>query len=494
MTLYLGIDVGTFESKGVLVDRSGAVVASAARPHRMLVPQPGWAEHRPEEDWWGDFAAIARELTAAPGVDPREIRAVAASAIGPCMLPVDAAGRALMNGVLYNVDSRSVEEIAELTAEIGEDRLHARCGNGLTAQSVGPKILWLKRNRPEIHAAADRIVTSTTFIVRRLTGRTVMDHYTAATWTPLYDIEARAWAPDLCAGIVDPARLPDLAWSGEIAGTVTAEAAAETGLVPGTPVTTGTIDAASEALSVGVLEAGDMMLMYGSSIFIIEVTDRRVADRRIWYAPWLFPHQHAAMAGLGTSGTLTHWFRDQLARDLDPATAMPALAAEAASSPPGANGLVFLPYFTGAGTPLYEPRARGAYFGLDLTHTRADMIRALFEGVGQATRLIMDAYAEGGAEPARLVAVGGGTRNGPWMQAMSDILGRPQTIRRVSAGAAYGDAFLAALAVGDVVPETIRDWNPTDREVVPDPATADVHRRAGRRFRGLYEATLPLLE
>ncbi len=148
-----------------------------------------------------------------------------------------------------------------------------------------------------------------------------------------------------------------------------------------------------------MLSPGDMMLMYGSTIFIILITAERVKDGRLWYAPWLFPGQHAAMSGLATSGTLTHWFRDQLARDLDPATAFVTLTAEAEASPPGARGLVVLPYFSGERTPIHDPHAKGMLFGLDLTHTRGDIYRALLEGNAYATRHILDTYAELGVPP-----------------------------------------------------------------------------------------------
>ena len=150
MRYYLGIDVGTFESKGVLVDGEGRIVAGASRPHKLIVPQPGWAEHRPHEDWWEDFTYISRKLLAESGVAPADIRAVATSAIGPCMLPVDVEGEPLMNAVLYGVDARAHREIEDLTAAIGQDVLLDHCGNALTSQSVGPKILWLRRNRPEL--------------------------------------------------------------------------------------------------------------------------------------------------------------------------------------------------------------------------------------------------------------------------------------------------------------------------------------------------------
>ena len=250
---YLGIDIGTFESKGALVDEGGAILATARRPHRMQVPRPGWAEHDAEADWWGDLVAICRELLAQEPAG--SVRALACSAIGPCMLPVDEAGTPLTNAVLYGVDGRATTEVEELTATIGVERLLARTGNALTSQSVGPKILWLRRNRPEVWARTARLHTSTSFLVERLTGESVIDHYSAAGFGPLYDVERREWSAEL-ADILPLRMLPRLGWSAEIAGRISERAAAATGLPAGTPVAFGTIDAAAEALSVGVRERG----------------------------------------------------------------------------------------------------------------------------------------------------------------------------------------------------------------------------------------------
>src|SRR6202142_1661026 len=156
MNATLGIDIGTYESKGVFVDAEGRVLASASRAHELIVPRAGWAEHRAEQDWWGDFVWLCRKLLADSGLDASEVKAVGASAIGPCMLPVDGEGAPLMNAVLYGVDTRSAREIDDLTAAIGAEAIFAHCGNPLTSQSIGPKILWLKRNRPEIYARADK--------------------------------------------------------------------------------------------------------------------------------------------------------------------------------------------------------------------------------------------------------------------------------------------------------------------------------------------------
>jgi xylulokinase len=490
MKHYLGIDIGTFESKGVLVDAGGRIVASAAKPHKMIVPQPGWAEHRAREDWWDDFTFLSRKLLAESGVAPTSIRAVGASAIGPCMLPVDADGEPLMNAVLYGVDTRAAQEIADLTAEIGADVLLKRCGNALTSQSVGPKILWLKRNRPELFARAKKVVSSTTYLVERLTGEYVIDHYTAANFSPLYLAEERAWSTALSADIVDAEKLPKVAWTTDIAGQVTRKAAETAGLAPGTPVIVGTIDAAAEAISVGVLESGDMMLMYGSTIFIIMLTGKRVRDPRLWYAPWLFPGQHASMSGLATSGTLTHWFREQLARDVS-SDAFATLAAEAEQSPPGANGLVLLPYFSGERTPIHDAHAKGVLFGLNLTHTRGDIFRALLEGVAYGTNHVFETYVEVGQRPRKVLAVGGGTKNKVWSQATSDISGFTQVICEKTVGASYGDAFLAALGVGDVRADDIRSWNPAALEITP--RRSEVYERQYGIFRALYPRTKDLM-
>jgi xylulokinase len=494
MRYYLGIDIGTFESKGVLVDAAGTVVAAAAKPHKMLVPQPGWAEHRPREDWWDDFTFLSQTLLAESKVRPSDIRAVGASAIGPCMLPVDAAGEPLMNAVLYGVDTRAALEIGELTATIGEEALLERCGNALTSQSVGPKILWLRRNRPEIFARVHKILTSTSYLVHRLTGKFVIDHYTAASFSPLYLVEAQAWSDALSRDIVALDRLPDIAWTTDIAGGVTSETARETGLATGTPVIVGTVDAAAEAESVGVQTEGEMMLMYGSTMFMIMLTGHRVHDPRLWYSPWLFPGRHASMSGLSTSGTLTHWFRDVLARELDPATAIQALAAEAEASPAGARGLVVLPYFSGERTPIHDPHAKGVFFGLNLTHSRGDIFRAVLEGIAYGTSHVIETYLASGNDPTVIFAVGGGTKNPVWAQAVSDVSGRKQVIRRRTEGAAYGDAFLAAVGVGDVGPGDIDAWNPVAAEIAPNSANAEVYRRQYAIFRELYPRTRDLME
>jgi xylulokinase len=232
-----------------------------------------------------------------------------------------------------------------------------------------------------------------------------------------------------------------------------------------------------------------MMIMYGSTIFIIMPTQDRIGDARLWYAPWLFEGQHASMAGLATSGTLTHWFRDQIARDLAPGEAFADLAREAGSSPPGAKGLLLLPYFSGERTPIHDPNAKGAIFGLNLTHERGDIYRAILEGIAFSTGHVIDTYREIGQAPRSLHAVGGGTKNAIWLQATSDICGMDQVIRQKSIGASFGDAFLAALALGDAEIGDIDRWNPLERKIEIVAENRDLYARQSTLFRRLYSQT-----
>ena len=236
-----------------------------------------------------------------------------------------------------------------------------------------------------------------------------------------------------------------------------------------------------------------MMLMYGSTVFIIALTSSAVRDARLWYAPWLFPGQHASMAGLSTSGTLTHWLRETMARELAPDEAMRLMAAEAQASPPGANGLVMLPYFSGERTPIHDPHAKGVIFGLNLTHTRGDIVRAALEGIAFGTRHVLDTFTEAGVPVENIYAVGGGVKNAVWAQSTSDISGIGQIVCEKTIGASYGDAFLAAVGVGDVKIGDIKSWNPAARELRPDAAASQVYARQYGVFRALYERTHDLM-
>ena len=491
---YLGIDIGTYETKGVLVNIKGEVIAQSAKKHEMIVPQSGWAEHRPNEDWWGDFTFVSNELINKSGCNPKDIKAVSASTIGPCMLPVDKDGEPLMNAVLYGVDTRAYKEIDYLNNNIGEEKIFKFNGNALTSQQVGPKILWLKNNRPEIFNKTFKIVNGTAFINSKLTGNYTTDHFSAAFVSPFYDINKQDWSNELINDLIDLEQLPKLVWTDEVIGEVSAKASKETGLAEGTIVSSGTIDAAAEALSVGVTGSGDMMMMYGSTMFFISITDSILSDSRLWYAPWLFKGEHSLMGGLATSGTLTHWFKNNFAKDLQGDDIFIKLAKEAEQSPPGAKGIIFLPYFSGERTPIHDTHAKGSFFGLDLTHNRSDMYRSIFEGIAYGTKHVFDTFKELNYVPSKLYSVGGGTKNKIWSQTTSDIIGLNQILRKTTLGASYGDAFLAAHACGDLKKDDINNWNAIDYEIEAKTDNHDIYSKGYKNFRKLYESTKNLMK
>jgi len=484
--LLLGVDVGTASTKGVLTTRLGEIVASHEVPHELSVPRPGWAEHDAEQSWWGDFVAICRTLLASGRGDA--VRAIGVSGIGPCFCPADEAGRALRPAILYGVDTRATAEIADLDAALGREAILRRTGSVLTSQAVGPKLLWFRRHEAGLFARTRYVLTASSFLVLRLTGEYVIDRHTASGFNPMYDVHEGTWIDEWCAEVLGergPA-LPHPLWAVEQAGEVTRAAAAETGLRAGIPVAAGTVDAAAEAFSVGVREPGDLMLMYGSTFFLILVVDRPRPDERMWGTSYVLPGTADVAAGTATAGSATAWFRSLLGRAGN-APGFAELAGEAAEAAPGSDGLVVLPYLSGERTPIHDPLARGLVVVLTLGHGRGQFYRAILEGTAYGVRHILETVAELDVPVSRVVAVGGGVRGGLWPQIVSDVVRLEQELPAVTIGASYGDALLAGLAGGVVEPGTT--WERRADIVVPDAGRAARYEELYPLYRSLYEGT-----
>ncbi|MFD9445839.1 FGGY-family carbohydrate kinase [Streptomyces sp. NPDC060006] len=471
----LGVDIGTSSSKGVLVDDDGTVLATAVRPHTVDRPRPGHVE-MDAPVWWEEFASLTRELlTSAP--DGTSVESVGVSGMGPCVALTDGTDTPLRPAILYGVDTRATEQITRLEAELGRDAVLRRCGSLLSTQAVGPKIAWLAEHEPDVVARARRLHMPSSYLVRRLTGAYVLDHHSASQAVPLYDSVAQEWYEPWVRHIAPWLELPRLLWPGDIAGQVTAEAAAATGLPVGVPVIAGTVDAWSEALSVGAQHTGDLMLMYGSTMFLINTLSDRLLVPQLWSTVGALPGTRSLAGGMATSGVITDWLRE-----LFGAPDHTALLAGAEASGPGARGLLMLPYFAGERTPVADPHARGVIAGLSVEHTRGDLYRAALEATAFGVRHNVEAMRAAGADIRRVVAVGGGTRGGLWTGIVSSVTGLEQEVRAVSLGASYGAAFLAADAVGD---PRIDVWNPVRERVAPDP-------RLRARYDELYDLYLRL--
>ena len=496
----LGVDIGTYSSKGVLVQTDGTVVASHTVPHSMDMPKPGYFEHDADGVWWHDFVEVVRNLLQQSGIESKQILAIGTSAIGSCVLPIDEDGHPLRPGILYGIDTRASAEIEFLERKLGKQAIFDRSGVHLSSQASGPKVLWVRNHEHEIYSKTRWFLTSEAYLVFKLTGKATIDIYTAGGYAPLHDVHQRTWIPEAADFITPVERLPQTYWSHEVVGTVTAQAARETGLAEGTPVVAGTTDAAAEAISAGVAEYGDMMLMFGSSIFFIMKTDTLMPTEHFWSANFLEEGAYTFLGGMSTSGSLTTWFRDHLGGEEllnEKATGQDAyskLAELAARSKPGSRGLIALPYFEGERTPIHDPTARGVWFGLSLKHNKGDLYRSLLEGVAFGIRHNFDVMESEGVQPKRILAVGGGTKNQLWMQMVADVCRRELIIPEQQIGASYGDAFLAAVGVGlfnDL--SAIKQWIRTKEIVSPSSEFECAYDNNYRIFRELYTNTRTIM-
>jgi xylulokinase len=484
MRCTLGVDIGTSSSKGVLVGSDGAILATATRAHEVSRPHTGWVE-MDGDVWWDEFVSLTRELLAAtPDAD---IVGVGVSGMGPCILLADERDVPVRPAILYGVDTRSTAQIHRITAELGVDEIARVGGSTLTSQAGGPKIAWVGDEEPGAWSRARRLYMPASWLVRRLTGAYVLDHQSASQVSPLYDIDGARWHDAWWERYAEPVEQPPLLWAGEVAGAVTAHAESVTGIPAGTPVVAGTIDAWTEAVSVGAHEVGDLMLMYGTTMFMVFTNSVATGEETLrtpsmWTTAGAFAGTRNLAGGLSTSGALTAWLKGLTGADY------PDLLADAETAGPGAHGLLVLPYFAGERTPIQDPDARGVIAGLTLEHTRGDLYRAALEATALGVRHNVETMRAAGADIRRIVAVGGGTQGRLWLQIVSDVTGLVQEVPETTIGASYGAAFLAATATAepDETP-AIADWNPIAERIRPDEALGSFYDTLFDRYVRLYE-------
>lgn len=477
----LGVDVGTGSTKGVLVDLDGVVLSSTIREHRVSRPRESQFEMDPRV-WDDEFTSIATELLAST---PTQVVAVGVSGMGPCLALTDSADRPVRDAILYGIDMRASSEISSLTRLLGQNEIVDRCGSALSTQAVGPKVSWVATHEPDVFRSSSRFYMPASWLVRMLTGEYVLDHHSASQCTPLYDARKLDWYDPWWRAICGHLEKPRLLWSGEVAGQVTADASSRTGIPAGTPVIAGSIDAWTEAVSVGATQPGDLMLMYGSTMFLINTVDHRVSSDVLWGTVGIEPGQRCLAAGMATSGLVTDWVKS-----ITQTKTFHELVQAAEATPPGANGLLLLPYFAGERTPIADPRARGVLNGLTLKHGLGDVYRAALEGIAFGVRHNIDEIRRWGGDVRRVTAVGGGTQARLWLSIVSDVTGLPQILRAQSIGASYGSAFLAA---GLVTSVELDKWNPVKEVVHPDAGLTDFYSSRFPAYRSLYDVSADLM-
>lgn len=497
---FLGIDIGTFESRGMLVGPDFRVIAEHTVSHGMDNPKQGWFEHDADRIWWGDFCRISKALIGKGNIRPEEISCVGGSTLGTDCLPVDKECRPLRPAILYGIDSRAAKEIRWLTDYYGED-VRKMFGHPICTGDTATKILWIKNNEPDIYKKTYKFLTGSSFITAKLTGRYVIDQFLAkGSFRPLYDMDGTV-NTEQCILYCRPDQIAECACSTDIVGYVTSEASEATGLAEGTPVICGTGDSTSEAISVGLVEPGAVFFQYGSSMFYYYCVDRMVGD---YSSPdgngalkggkvFTVPGIYCLGDGTNAAGTLTKWVRDTFyqaeleAEARGGTNAYAVMAEEAALIPPGSDGLMILPYLYGERSPIQDPLATGMMFGLKGSHGRKHINRAALEAVGYSTYQHMILFNEMGLPPKSVITAGGGTRNSAWMQIICDMVGMPLHIPEPFQCSSYGDAMLAAVGCGYLKNfHDLRGALPRGKDIQPDDRVHDFYQANYIIYRDLY--------
>jgi xylulokinase len=494
-SIYLaGIDIGTTGAKALLCDQHGRIVAQAGREYPTQYPHPNWAEQDPE-DWWAATCRIVREVLDAGGVDPKQVAAVCVSDQAPSLVAVDRAGEVLCPAQIW-MDRRGEEQCVQMRERAGQARVAAINGGPIDPYFLAPKLLWLQQHAPGIYAACHQVLQANGFIVQRLCGAFCMDA-AVGPLTMLFDSAAGDWSAELVAALgLDMAKLPPVVACTQVVGRVSEKAAAACGFAAGTPVLGGMVDGAAAAIEAGLVAAGQGVEMTGQSTVLL------IGSKRPYAGIDLFPLGHAVKglhlvvgAQVASGGSL-RWFRDQLGDEerreaqrlgIDPFELLSRLAE---GSPPGANRLVFLPYMYGERSPIWDSDARGVLFGLSLATHKGDIVRAIMEGAAFALRHNVDAAAAGGFVPQTLACVGGGARSRVWNQIKADILQRPISLPTAAAGAAMGDAIVAAAGAGvyTSVEEAVAAMVTAGDVYAPRAENAGLYDELYGVFRRLYPA------
>ncbi len=455
MTLQhiLTIDIGTSSTKTVLWTTTGSMVAQATEPYPLSRPNPVWAEIDAEL-WWRAACATIRRVLAEGGADPASIVGVGVDGVGWTLVPVDATGAALRPALIW-LDRRAETEAALLRARPDADHLVDLVANPLDPAYITPKLMWLHAHEPAIAERARTYLACTGFIVARLTGELTCD-LTQAYGYHFFDIRNARWSAETAGALGVPiTKLPPLAACTDIAGRVTARAAEATGLRVGTPVIVGCLDAAVGALGSGVTRLGQTNEQGGQAGGMAVSVDRVIVEPRLIFSHHVLAGQYLLQGGTVGGGSLG-WFRDVLgqveaaAAELTGGDVFALLSAEADRAPAGSHGLIFLPYMAGERTPLWNTQARGAFFGLTYSTTRADIIRAIMEGCAYAVLDNIQVAAEHGVHIDEYLGSGGATHSPVWCQIKADVYGKPFVLARRPDGGEGGHALglLALTAQG----------------------------------------------
>ncbi len=488
----LGIDIGTSACKAAIFDQSGEVIASASEEYPVDYPHPGWAEQDPQ-DWWRAVCTAIRRM-AADGVDLSEIAGIGIDGQSWSAIPVDQAGNVLAKTPIW-MDTRAQDICDEYNERIGADQIFQTAGNSLQPSYTTAKILWYRRNLPEVYRRTYKILQSNSYIAFRLTGNMTQD-ISQGYGLHCFNMRTGTWDEKLCEALEIPGSLlPDIFPSHAVIGTVSSQAAKESGLTAGTPVAAGGLDAACGTLGAGVVHPGETQEQGGQAGGMSICIDTYQADPRLILGYHVVPGRWLLQGGTTGGGGVMRWLEREFGayeREAGLSRQKSSLelfneAAEAVS--PGCDGMVFLPYMSGERSPIWDPDAKGVYYGMDFGKTKGHFIRAAMEGVAYSLHHNLEFAREAGAEAEVLRAMGGSANSLLWTQIKSDITGKPIVVPSSDTATTLGAAILAGVGVGmygsfeEAVELTVKE----KRRHEPNPEHRETYERNYQIYLELYE-------
>jgi xylulokinase len=438
----LGIDIGTTATKVIILDEMGKILGETQNASTLISKQATWAEEDPNQ-WWDNVVLCVPSLLKETGTKAEEIVAVGVGGMVPTLILLDENGKVLRDSIQQN-DARSTNEINIFKEQLDEEDIFNRTGSMITQQSIGPKLLWLKTHEPENFEKAKTVLGSYDYINFKLTGNLAVEKNWALE-SGLYDLTTNSWLKEVAdiSGIsID--MLPAVKDSSEIIGTLSEEAAKLTSLLPGTLVVAGSADHVSSAFSAGIKESGDLLVKLGGAGDILLSLDSLKLNPNLFMDYHLIPNQYLLNGCMASSGSLIKWFQQQFSEEFD----YKELDKMATSIEAGSEGLIVLPYFLGEKTPIFDPLARGVFWGVSLQHTRAHFFRAIIEGISFGFLHHVKIIREMGLPITRVRVTNGGARSYLWKQITSDVLGLPLEIVENHPGSSLGVAFVAGLGSG----------------------------------------------
>lgn len=490
----LGIDIGTSACKVAIFDRNGQVMASVSGDYPVYYPHEGWAQQKPDE-WWSAVCGAIKECLEKNSISSEQIAGVGIDGQSWSAIAIDKEGHVLTDTPIW-MDTRAQEICDRLNHEIGSGKIFEVAGNSLQPSYTTAKILWYKENLPEVYGKIYKILQSNSFIAYRLTGAITQD-LSQGYGLHCFNMRTGTWDEEMCEKLGIPIEfLPEIVPCDKVVGTVTETAARESGLAVGTPVVAGGLDAACGTLGAGVIHPGETQEQGGQAGGMSICMDTYKADPSLILGYHVVPGQWLLQGGTTGGGGVMRWFEREFAdyersqKTETGKSSLDQLNEIAQEIPAGSEGVVFLPYMSGERSPIWNPYAKGVFYGLDFAKKKGHMVRACMEGVAFSLRHNLEVAEAAGAMAEVLRAMGGSANSLLWTQIKADVTGKTVVVPASDTATTLGAAILAGVGVGlykdyeEAVSMTVKET----RRHEPDPLNKEVYDKAYRTYRELYES------